>query len=197
MGTDQDREDAADMEALCGGEDVALNRIMGRHREKLFHYLIRLLQDESEAMDLAQETFVRVFLNREKFKPAHRFSTWMFAIATNLARDRMRWLSRHRNVSLDAPQGSSEAKLSDTLVEGRLQPSEKLEENERVAEIKRALASLPEDLREALVLAEYEELSHAEIGEILKCSAKAVENRVYRARQQLREKLKHLERFAS
>ena len=100
MATELDRDDAADMRALCSGEELALNRLMLRHREKLFHYLIRQLQDESEAMDLAQETFVRVFLNREKFKPANRFSTWLYAIATNLARDRMRWLGRHRLAGL-------------------------------------------------------------------------------------------------
>lgn len=192
MATELDRDDAADMRALCSGEELALNRLMLRHREKLFHYLIRQLQDESEAMDLAQETFVRVFLNREKFKPANRFSTWLYAIATNLARDRMRWLGRHRNVSLEAPIGNTEATLSETLVETKPEPAEKLRQAERVEEIKRAVSSLAEDLRTALILSEYENLSQKEIGEVLGCSAKAVENRIYRARQQLREKLQHL-----
>lgn len=192
MSTELDSQDALDMEALRGGDDIALNRIMSRHRDKLFYYLIRLLQDESEARDLAQESFVRVYLNRAKFNPKRRFSTWVYAIATNLARDRVRWLTRHRNVSLDAPAKDSEATLSDTLVESKREPDEELQHNERVNEIKRALATLPEDLRTPLVLAEYENLSHAEIGEILKCTAKAVENRIYRARQQLREKLRHL-----
>ncbi len=192
MATELDSEDALDMEALRGGDDLALNRIMSRHREKLYHYLIRLLQDESEALDLAQETFVRVYVNRAKFNPRHRFSTWVYSIATNLARDRARWLSRHRNVSLDAPAKDSNVTLSDTLVEPRLEPDERLQQNERITEIKRSLASLPEELRTPLVLSEYEGLSHAEIGDILKCTAKAVENRVYRARQQLRQKLHHL-----
>jgi RNA polymerase sigma factor (sigma-70 family) len=192
MATELDRDDAADMRALCAGEELALNRLMLRHREKLFHYLIRLLQDESEATDLAQETFVRVFLNRGKYKPEHRFSTWLYTIATNLARDRVRWLSRHRNVSLEAPMGSTEATLSETLVEPKPEPGATLQQTERVEEIKRAVSSLPEDLRTALILSEYENLSQKEIGEVLGCSAKAVENRIYRARQQLREKLQHL-----
>ena len=192
MATEQDAEDALDMGALKGGDDIALNRLMARHRDKLFHYLIRLLQDEYEAVDLAQESFVRVYLNRDKFNPAHRFSTWLYAIATNLARDKIRWRGRHRNVSLDAPSPNSEATLSDTLVEPDPEPGQELERSERVSEIKQALAALPEELRTPLVLSEYEDLSHAEIGEILKCSAKAVETRIYRARQQLRAKLGHL-----
>ena len=111
MATECDAEDTSDMQELRGGDDLALNRIMGRHREKIFHYLIRLLQDQEEALDLAQETFVRVYLNREKFNPKNRFTSWMYAIATNLARDRMRWLARHRNVSLETPVGSGDATL--------------------------------------------------------------------------------------
>ena len=180
------------MEALRAGEDLALNRLMARHREKLFHYLIRLLQNEGDAAEVAEETFVRVFLNREKFKAKHRFGTWLFAIATNLARDRMRWLSRHPSVSLEAPAGRSEMTLGETLPEPKLPPGAQLEQNERVQEIRAALAAIPEDLRAPLVLFEYENLSHAEIAEILECTPKAVETRIYRARQQLREKLRHL-----
>jgi RNA polymerase sigma factor (sigma-70 family) len=192
MTTELDADDLLDMQGLQGGDDIALNRLMSRHKEKLFHYLIRLLQDESDALDLAQESFVRVYLNRTKFKASYRFSTWLYSIATNLARDRIRWRARHPNVSMEAPISNTEARLADTFVESRLAPSEQLEKNERVAEIQRALASIPEELRTPLILSEYENLSHAEIGEILKCTPKAVENRTYRARQLLREKLRHL-----
>lgn len=180
------------MEALRAGDELALNRIMARHREKLFHYLIRSVQNESEALDLAEEAFVRVFLNREKFNSKLRFSTWLYAIATNLARDRLRWFSRHRNVSLDAVTAENERPLVDSLAEAKPQPHEQLQTEERVTEIRTALAQVPEDLRTPLILAEYENLSHVEIAQILKCTPKAVETRIYRARQQLREKLKHL-----
>jgi RNA polymerase sigma-70 factor, ECF subfamily len=192
MVTEADSQDTLDMEALQRGDEIALNRLMSRHCEKLFHYLIRILQDESEALDLSQETFVRVYLNRAKFNPKHRFSTWLYTIATNLARDRIRWLSRHRNVSLDAPPKGADVTLAATVVESRLEPDERLEQNERITEIKRAVAALPVDLRTPLVLAEYEDLSVAEISEILKCTPKAIENRLYRARKLLRVKLGHL-----
>src|SRR5258708_6167773 len=79
-----DERDRQDMERLCAGHDAALNDLMERHGTRLFHYLIRQLQDESEAEDFAQETFVRVFQNRQKFDPQYRFSTWLYTIATNL-----------------------------------------------------------------------------------------------------------------
>jgi len=192
MVTECDAADTSDMQALRSGDDFALNRIMGRHREKIFHYLIRLLQDNEEALDLAQETFVRVYLNREKFNPKNRFSSWMYAIATNLARDRMRWLARHRNVSLEAPVGNSEVSLADSLKENRLAPNESLERDEQITQVKEALAEIPEELRTPLVLVEYEDMSQAEIASVLNCTPKAVENRLYRARKLLREKLGRL-----
>jgi RNA polymerase sigma-70 factor (ECF subfamily) len=192
MATECDAEDTSDMEALRGGDELALNRIMGRHRDKIFHYLIRLLQDEEEAVDLAQETFVRVYLNREKFDPKNRFTSWMYAIATNLARDRMRWVARHRNVSLATPLARSEATLADTLKDTGLEPNESLERDEQINQVKEALAEMPEELRTPLVLVEYENMSQAEIALVLNCTPKAVENRLYRARKLLREKLSRL-----
>jgi RNA polymerase sigma-70 factor (ECF subfamily) len=192
MATECDAEDTSDMQALREGDEIALNRIIGRHREKIFHYLIRLLQDEEEAVDLAQETFVRVYLNRNKFNPKKKFTSWMYAIATNLARDRMRWLSRHRNVSLETPVGDNDASLGDSLKENRLAPNESLERDEQINQVKKALSEIPEDLRTPLVLVEYEDMSQAEIADVLNCTPKAVENRLYRARKLLREKLTQL-----
>lgn len=194
--TEADALDAADMEALRAGEDLALNRLMERHRDAVCRFLIRMLQDETEALDLTQESFVRVYLNRAKFDPKHRFSTWLFTIAANLARDRIRWLSRHPSVSLDSSSSPNSAEsgrpLADTLPEGKLGPTERLEQAERVEQIKKALAELPEELRTPLVLAEYEEMPQSEIAQVLSCTTKAVENRIYRARKLLREKLAHL-----
>lgn len=192
MPTEADLADRSDMEALQAGEELALNRLMERHRQKLFRYLIRLLQVEEEALDLAQETFVRVYKYRTSFKPKHRFSTWMYTIATNLARDRIKWLSRHQHLSLEAAPSEGQEPLRDRLSEDKPLPSERLEQEERVAEIKRILAQIPEELRTPLVLMEYESLSQGEIAEILNCNPKAVENRLYRARKLLREKLRHL-----
>jgi RNA polymerase sigma-70 factor (ECF subfamily) len=186
--TPSDAQDQADMARLTQDHDAALEALMARHSEKLFHYLIRLLQNESAAADLAQETFVRVYQNRRRFKSRNKFSTWLYAVATNLARDRIRWLTRHPNVPLESNTEDSNG-LTNILPDTKPTPHESLETDERTAAVRRAIASLPEELRVPLVLAEYEDQSHAEIAVVLDCSPKAVEMRIYRARQQLRASL--------
>jgi RNA polymerase sigma-70 factor, ECF subfamily len=188
---DSDDQDRSDMARLCAGHDPALNALMDRHGERLFHYLLRQLSNESDAADLAQEAFVRVYQNRARFNPAHKFSTWLYAIATNLLRDRFRWHKRHPQVSLDAEREGTGA-LRDTLPDNAASPAEQMATKERAAEVRKAIASLPEDLRTALILSEYEGLAHAEIGAVLNCTAKAVENRLYRARNHLRQRLVNL-----
>jgi RNA polymerase sigma-70 factor (ECF subfamily) len=185
-----DEQDREDMARLAGGHEAALNAIMDRHSERLFHYLLRQLNNETDAADLAQETFVRIYQNCARFRPDQRFATWLYSIATNLLRDRFRWIKRHPQVSLEA-QNETGATLEDALPDPIASPSEQAAASERAEEVRRAVQSLPEDLRTALILFEYEGLSHAEIAAVLNCSAKAVEVRLYRARGQLR---KHLEK---
>ena len=177
------------MARLVGGIDSALNDLMSRHGPKLFNYLLRCLQNEEDAADLAQETFVRVFQHRQKFDRRQKFSTWLYTIATNLVRTRYRFRTRHPESSLETLTDSGVINLADRASEQSDNPSESLQAAERQQTVRRAVAQLPEELRTALILSEYEELSHAEIGTVLHCSAKAVELRLYRARQQLRVKL--------
>ena len=184
--TDCDEQDAQDMTRLAQGHDAALNALMERHAEKLFHYLVRSLQDEADATDLAQETFVRIYQNRAKFDPQQKFSTWLYAIASNLVRDRYRWRSRHRHVSLDAENGQTDSSLKDTLTATELRPDQAAQAEERSDTVRKAVAALPEELKQPLILAVYQDLPQAEIAAILNCSVKAVETRIYRARQQLR-----------
>ena len=131
--------DQADMARLVEGRDDALNPLMERHGARLFHYLIRVLQDETEAADLAQETFVRVYQNRARFNPDRKFSTWLYAIATNLARDRLRWLARHPQVSIES-RDDDDAGLKNVLPANQPTPPETLEAEERAAAVRRALA---------------------------------------------------------
>jgi RNA polymerase sigma-70 factor (ECF subfamily) len=184
-----DEQDAQDMARLAGGHGAALNDLMERHAERLFHYLVRSLQDEADAADLAQETFAKIYQNRAKFDPQQKFSTWLYAIASNLVRDRYRWRSRHQQVSLDAENEQTEASLKDTLRAVEPLPDQRMQAEERADEVRKALATLPEELKQPLILALYQDLPQAEIATILKCSVKAVETRIYRARQQLRTAL--------
>ncbi len=186
---EQETQDTEDMARLAAGRDTALNDLMTRHADKLFHYLVRSLQNEEDAADLAQETFVKVYQNRARFDTRQKFSTWLYAIASNLVRDRFRWRSRHPQVSLDAKQEASGIDLHATLAEDRPSPVETIQTEERAEAVRRAVAALPEELRLPLILTEYEGRSQAEVGEILGCTTKAVETRLYRARQQLRTRL--------
>jgi len=186
---DADEQDRADMARLAAGQEAALNDLMERHAERLFRYLVRSLQNEDDAADLAQETFIRVYKHSLKFDARSRFSTWLYSIASNLVRDRFRWRKRHPQVSLDADNDTTGKGLHEWIPGQEGSPSDTLQMEERAITVRRAVAALPEQLRLPLILAEYEERSHAEIGEILRCSAKAVETRIYRARQQLRDTL--------
>jgi len=190
--TDSDEQDARDMARLSGGHESALNDLMERHAEKLFHYLVRSLQDEADAADLAQETFVKIYQNRAKFEPAQKFSTWLYAIASNLVRDRYRWRSRHQQVSLDIENDQTNSNLKDTLTAVEPSPDQSAQTEERAVLVRQAVAALPEELKQPLILAVYQDLPQAQIAEILKCSIKAVETRIYRARQQLRAALGRL-----
>jgi RNA polymerase sigma-70 factor (ECF subfamily) len=183
-----DEQDRQDMQRLVAGHDPALTELMNRHAERLFHYLLRQLSNETDAADLAQETFVKVYQNCSRFRPYHRFSTWLYTIATNLLRDRFRWHKRHPQVSIEA-ESESGASLQDVLADPVESPSEQAEATERAEQVRQAIQELPIELRTPLILFEYEGLSQAEIGAVLNCSAKAVEVRLYRARGQLRKQL--------
>ena len=178
------------MERLAAGQDTALNDLMERHATPVFHFLCRMVGNEDDANDLAQETFVRVFKSRNSFRAGERFSTWLFTIAANLARNHFRWRSRHPNVSLEMENAETEQTLGSMLPSDAPAPNELTLAAERAAAVRAAVSQLPEDMREAIVLCEWEELSMAEAATILETTPKTVESRLYRARGILRERLK-------
>ena len=188
-GSSTDDQDRRDMARLVAGDDQALDELMARHAEPLFHFLLRFLQNQTEASDLAEETFVRVYQHRSRFRTGARFSTWLYTIATNLARDVKRRQARHPHVSLQAGPSETSGGLQELLPDDGPDPGRKLESSERADAVKAAIASLSDDLRVPLLLSVYEQKSHGEIGDILGCSPKAVEMRLYRARKELRERL--------
>lgn len=174
------------MGALAGGDDLALNPLMDRWQAPLRSFLYRYTQNEHDAHDLAQETFVRVYQHRTRFRPGARFSTWMFQIALNLARSRARWQKRHPTDSLD---DDSEGPDKQIEVSTDATPADAYLAMEQIAAVKTAIAALPPDLRDAVILAEYEEKSQVEIAAIVGTTPKGVETRLYRARQHLRKAL--------
>ena len=188
--TDLDALDRADMAKLQAGHDAALNDLMTRHATPVFHFLCRMVGNEDDANDLAQETFVRVFKSRGSFRPGQKFSAWLFTIAANLARNHFRWRSRHPNLSLDTENPETGQSLGGSLPANSPAPGEAALVAERAEAVRIAVKNLPEDLREAIVICEWEDRSLAEAAAILETTPKAVESRLYRARQLLRERLK-------
>ena len=188
---DADALDGADMEKLQAGHDAALNDLMARHATPIFQFLCRMTGNEADAHDLAQETFVRVFKSKASFRAGQKFSTWLYAIAANLARNHFRWRNRHPNVSLDAENPETEQTVGGTLAANSPSPTEAALAGERARAVRVAVNNLPEAMREALVLCEWEERSLAEAATILETTPKAIESHLYRARRILRDKLKN------
>ena len=176
------------MARLAKGDDLALNALMERWGERITAFLFRMTGNRESALDLAQETFVKLYQAKNRYRPGGTFSTYLFAISGNLARNHARWKRRHPTVSLDAPleDFSTPAQQADP---GRT-PREAADAMENATAVDRAFQSLPEDLREAMALFIYEGVSYAEIAAMVGCSTKAVETRIYRARQLLKERLK-------
>lgn len=185
--------DEALMVRLQSGDESALGALMERWELPLKRFTFRLLLNETEAEEIAQETMVRVFQQRAKYRGESRFSPWVLTIAANLARNRRRWWRRHPTVSLSAPAGGADGgeDVSDwELPDESLGPAERVQRSESAKRVRAAVAALPHDLRELVVLCEFEERSQAEVAEILGCTVKAVEMRMYRAREKLRALLK-------
>ncbi|GAA5145297.1 sigma-70 family RNA polymerase sigma factor [Prosthecobacter algae] len=184
MTTPEDDEDKHLLIALAGGNDPALNVLMRRWNARLIAYLQRLSGSHTTACDLAQETFVRVYKHRQRYRPNQKFSTWLFAIATNLARNQLRWQKRHPVTLLEPSQ------ISDLPLKCELPtPCHSLEQQERAEAVREAILKLPQEQKECLILSTYEGLSHAEIAEIMNTTEKVVEMRLYHARKQLKELL--------
>ena len=169
------------MRRVQGGDEAALGALMERWELPVKGLVGRIVLNASEGEELAQETFVRVWQQREKFRAGAEFRPWVFSIAVNLARNRLRWWRRRPEVALEEwNEGASDSANS----------AESAERSERAAAVRDAIAALPLELREALVLFEYEQMSHAEIAVAVGATSKAVETRIYRAREKLRGALK-------
>ena len=173
------------MSRLASGEDLALNVLMDRWAKRLNAFLYRMTGQHEVAVDLTQEAFVRLYKARKRFRPKGVFSTYLFSIAANLGRNHARWKSRHPTVSLDATSEDGRP-LVHEVSDPSQGPDEHADSAERYELVRRALVALPQDLREAISLFVYEGMSYSEIAELADCSAKAVETRIYRARQLLK-----------
>jgi RNA polymerase sigma-70 factor, ECF subfamily len=188
------------MEELRAGNDGALSQLIQRWQKPLSSFVFRYLQNSADTSEVVQETFVRVYQSRQRYRPAARFSTWLFTIAANLCRNRARWRKRHPSIPLefeDPEREGAKSLLEMAADEGAETPHQSVEEQERAAAVREAVGELPHDLRTALLLFQFEHMSHQEIAAVAGCSPKAVETRLYRARQHLKKRLAWLLRDES
>ena len=167
------------VERLQSGEEAAFDELMCRYKRPIVNFCYRLLGNAEDADDVAQEVFVCVYQRIGDFKPHGKFSTWLFALAHNACIDRLRWRKRHPTEPLDtAPEPAMVSNETETREIGD--------------QIAAAVSQLPEDQRTAIILAEYHGMSYAEIADVMHCSGKSVESRLYRAKQTLRQRLAFL-----
>jgi RNA polymerase sigma-70 factor (ECF subfamily) len=186
-----DVSDSELMLRLAAGDDLALNTLMDRWGGRVSAFLFRMTANRETAVDLAEETFVRLYQACSRYQPTGTFSTYLFAIASNLARNHARWRVRHPTVALDAASDDGSTSMQEATDPGQ-NPAEAAQCAERIQAVHRSLIALPSDLREAMLLFIYEGLGYADIAVLAGCSVKAVETRIYRARQILKNQLKDL-----
>lgn len=182
MTTDQDPDQTLVMQAQ-GGDEGALASLLERYRNPVHAFVFRLLGGSAAAEDVAQETFVRAFraLSTFRFRPGARFSTWLFQLARHAALDELRRQRRHPTSSLESLTREPAVSAPDA--------SQNLANRELGEAIARAVATLPEDQRTALILTEYHGQSADEVARVLRCTRRGAEARLFRARQTVRSLL--------
>ena len=184
------RSDVQLMLDVKAGDDASFDFLLRKYRTPLVSFLHRMVRDTATAEDLAQEVFLRVYRARKQYSPSAKFTTWLFRIATNLALNSVRD-NRYRKMEtpLDAPAGDDADAAPRELPAREMRIDEHLLERDRTATIRRAVESLPEKQRAAVLLHKYEEMDYAEIAKILDCSESALKSLLFRAYETLRVQL--------
>jgi RNA polymerase sigma-70 factor (ECF subfamily) len=183
------------MTRFQGGDAAALEELFARFQKPLFNYFYRMLGRRETSEDLVQETFLKVCRFGTSFRGSEaKFSTWLFSVAGNQCRDYIRHSSRRPETLVEdselhevADDGGPSLHAYDSSAEDHLMRME-LQDI-----LKKAIHSLPEKEKNAIILREYEGLEYKEIAEALSCPIGSVKVLIYRARQKLREKLDKLE----
>ena len=174
------------MELVSAGDSGAFEQLVERHQRLVVGTVSRMLGNNSEAEDIAQQVFVRVWKSAKRYVPRAKFTTWLLKITRNLVFNELRRRSRHAQVPLQSESEEEERPIRD---ERAIAPDTSLLEQELQNAIDAAIANLPETQRLAVILRRYEELSYEEIAETLDQSVSAVKSLLFRARTELRASL--------
>ncbi len=189
---DEKLSDHALIEATKSGDETAFAEIMNRYRNPITNYLYRFLNDYEEAVDLAQETFVRVYFAIDRYHTQFAFSTYIYRIATNLAISEIRRRKRRKLLSLTGLfQGEDDQATEYQPPDKRPLPDAELIDSERNNTIAAAIAALPEKYRVPIILRDIEGKSYDEVAEIMELGLGTTKSRISRARGLLKEKLQN------
>ncbi len=182
-------QDLAWMEQVRQGDTVAFQHLIETHQYRVIGTVAKMLGDEMDAEDLAQQVFIRVWRSAPRYQPTAKFTTWLFKITRNLVFNELRRRRRHATQSLDA-EPSEEHPPIQAADQSSKAPDVTMLDTEMQAAIQAAIDALPEMQRMAIILRRYDEFSYEEIAEILSLSVPAVKSVLFRARTELREKLR-------
>jgi len=173
------------------GDEQSFELLLRKYRTPLVNFLYRMVRNTAVAEDLAQEVFLRVYRARGEYAPSAKFTTWMFRIATNLALNSVRD-NRHRQmeISIDQTMDTGEDEQPPLEVPDRAPTVEQeLVARSRAEMIMKAIHTLPEKQRAAVLLHKYQEMDYDEIARVLECSESALKSLLFRAYESLRAEL--------
>jgi len=179
------------MARIAKGDNDAFEILVNRHQTSVLNLIYRFIGDKTQAKDLAQEVFLRVWQAAKTYKPEAKFTTWIYRIATNVCFNELKSARRRRWFQFRRSNEDNQGSIEETFSDGSPTAEDLLLERERSRQISDALQSLPENQRVALILKRYDDLSYAEIAQIIGCSVSAVESLLVRAKRTLQEKLKN------
>jgi RNA polymerase sigma-70 factor (ECF subfamily) len=186
--SDDNAEDVRLMRLVAAGDTTAFEQLIERHQALVVGTVARMLGSNAEVEDIAQQVFIRVWKSAARYVARAKFTTWLLKITRNLVFNEMRRAKRHPHLPVQIEPEAEEIPLKD---ETTSTPDATLLENELQAAIEKAITLLPDMQRMALVLRRYEDLSYEEIADVLDLSVPAVKSLLFRARSELRERLRN------
>jgi RNA polymerase sigma-70 factor (ECF subfamily) len=182
--------DAELMLRVKDGDGASFAVLLEKHRSSVIHFVYRMIQNQAVAEELAQEVFLRVYRSRSTYEPTAKFTTWLFRIATHLALNSLRdGKNRRYEERLDDQTDDLPARQVADL---RPSVEQSMVFEARLEEVRRAVASLPEKQRAAVLMHKYEELEYSQIAKLLNCSESAVKSLLFRAYETLRARLAYM-----
>lgn len=180
-------QDVLWMQRVAQGDTEALERLIEVHQMRVIGTVAKMLGDDTDAEDIAQQVFIRVWNSAKRYQPTAKFTTWLFKITRNLVFNELRRRKRHPATPLERETEEHHFQAPD--LSGKA-PDTLMLDAEMQHAIQRAIDSLPEVQRMAIILRRYEEMPYEEMAGVLKLSVPAVKSVLFRARTDLREKLK-------